>query len=334
MPKVVIRGDGVAAYCCAHLLNQAGFHVTLEPIDRLRLPVIMLSEHALALIRDVFGQPDLLHNQPRIRKRVVAWGHDSKPAQLDHSAVAVSEELLLDHLRPRLPPREESAHTTPAWTVYASRPLPAPATDHHFGSRMASAIPVTLSSKSDPAACWIESLEHGWLFLIPNAPSTAWLLAVGDRPEALLERSSVVSPQIHDSAPAAGEFPAHPRIVSPLCAPGWLACGTAAMAFDPICGDGTAHAVREAILAAAVIRSLAANSRQDDVFSHYEARLVAGFQRHLEHSREFYRSGGSGPWWRSELDGIERGIDWCGSRLGKNFNFRYQLRGFELHAVR
>src|SRR5579863_8404443 len=276
MPQVAIRGDGVAAYCCAHLLNQAGFHVTLEPVDRPRLPVIMLSEHALALIRDVFNNPGLFQNEPRIRKRVVAWGHNSKPAQLDHSAVVASEELLLENLRPNLTHHDEPGSPAPAWTIFASRPLPTPATEHHFGSRMASAVPVTLSRASDPSACWIESLEHGWLFLIPNSPTTAWLLAVGDAPDVLLEQSSVVSPQIHDSAPAAGEFPAHPRIVSPICAPGWLACGTAAMAFDPICGDGTAHAVREAILAAAVIRALAAGGNTGELFSHYEARLTAG----------------------------------------------------------
>ena len=38
-----------------------------------------------------------------------------------------------------------------------------------------------------------------------------------------------------------------------MCGPGWLSCGTAALSFDPICGDGTGHAVREGILAAAVI---------------------------------------------------------------------------------
>jgi hypothetical protein len=106
------------------------------------------------------------------------------------------------------------------------------------------------------------------------------------------------------------------------------------MAFDPICGDGPAHAVREAILAAAVIRSLAKNRGQFDVLSHYEARLTAGFERHLANCREFYRSGGRGPWWRSELAAIERGIDWCDTRQGVKFEFRYQLRGFELHALR
>jgi hypothetical protein len=292
----------------------------------------MLSEHALALIRDVFNRPDLFQNEPRIRKRVVAWGADLQPVSLDHSAVVVSEESLLANLRPALSQFDEVA--PPDFTIFASRPLPPEVTEHRFGSRTASALPVNLLPESDPSACWIESLEQGWLFLIPNAPTTAWLLAVGDTPDALLGCSRIVSAQIAEHAPAAGEFPAYPRIASPLCAPGWLACGTAAMAFDPICGDGTAHAVREAILAAAVIRSLAKNRGQFDVLAHYEARLTAGFERHLTHCREFYRSGGRGPWWRSELAAIERAIDWCDTRMGVKFEFRYQLRGFELHALR
>ena len=84
-----------------------------------------------------------------------------------------------------------------------------------------------------------------------------WLLAVGAPAEALLAKSRVIAHEIAEMGASSGEFPAYARIASPLCAPGWLACGTAAMAFDPICGDGTAHAIREAILASAVIRALA-----------------------------------------------------------------------------
>ena len=323
----------MAAYCCAYLLDRAGLSIALQPVDRPRLPVIMLSDHALALIRDVFERPGLFNDQPRISERVVAWGADLKTVRVGHSAVVVSEELLLKNLRPELSAPGKSRSATPDWTIFASRPLPPAAAEQHFGSRIASAVPVTLSAGVDSRACFIESLEQGWLFLIPNSTNTAWLLAVGDGPDQLLKTSRVVSPQVAELKSNAGEFPAYPRILSPLCAPGWLACGTAAMAFDPICGDGTAHAVREAILAAAVVRSVAKHGLQDDVLSHYEARLVAGFERHLVHSREFYRSGGDSQWWRTELDGIERGIKWCDSKLGKNFNFRYQLRDFELFAV-
>jgi hypothetical protein len=95
------------------------------------------------------------------------------------------------------------------------------------------------------------------------------------------------------------------------------------MSFDPICGDGTGNAIREGILAAAVVRS------SDDpaaLRDHYSARLTAGFRRHLELCRQYYRTGGNGPWWRAELEALDRGIDWCGF----DPEFQFRLNGFDL----
>jgi hypothetical protein len=323
---VIIRGDGVAAYCCAYLLSKAGFRIDLQPVERSRLPVILLGDQALALIRDIFDQPALFADLSRIQKRVVAWGPGAKPITLEHSAVIVSEETLLDAIRPMIAP---SGGLDASWTIFAARPLPSPAVEHCFGARVASAISVTLKKDSEPAACWIESLEDGWLFLTPG-----WLLAAGSPPEVLLSRSRVVAAQIGECGPARGTFPAYARVASPLGAPGWLACGTAAMAFDPICGDGTAHATREAILASAVIRALADGGAPDELLSHYQARLTAGFQRHLTLCRQFYLSGGDGPLWQVGLEAIDRGIAWCDAALANHGSFRYRLRGVELEAVR
>lgn len=327
---ITIRGDGVAAYCCAYLLSKAGIQNVLERVDRPRLPAIMLSDHALALIRDVFDKQDLFQDAPRVEKRIVAWEPDSRPLALEHSAVVVSEDSLLASLTSK----GNNSGTAPDWTIYGSRPLPGSVQEHRFGSRMAAAVPVTLKESSEPGACWIESLEDGWLFLIPVAPASAWLLAVGAMPKTLLAASRVIANEIESTGESAGEFPAFPRIVSPLCAPGWLACGTAAMAFDPLCGDGTAHAVREAILAAAVIRAVAKEGVNDEILAHYEMRLTAGFRRHLALCHDFYKRGASGPWWERELTSIDEGIAWCDARLTAHREFCYQLRGFELHALR
>jgi hypothetical protein len=323
---VTIRGDGVAAYCCAHLLNEAGFRVDLQPVHRPRLPVILLGEQALALIRDIFDKPELFEDARRIRKRVVAWGPGAKPIEVEHSAVVVLEEMLLDGIRPAL---IAEGDREAAWTIFAARPLPAPTFEHCFGTRTASAVPVKLRETADPAACWIESLEDGWLFLVPG-----WLLAVGAPVETLLAKSRVIAHEVAHVGVSSGEFPSYARIAAPLCAPGWLACGTAAIAFDPICGDGTAHAIREAILASAVIRAVANGGSPDDLLSHYGARLTAGFRRHLMLCRQFYLSGGTGSLWATELNAIDRGIQWCNAELAKHSGFRYQLRGFELEAVR
>src|SRR6202035_3731659 len=96
--NITIRGDSVAAWCCNHLLTRARFNPVLERTERTRLPAIMLSEAALALIRDVFERPNLFLNAPRITRRVVQWGQDAQPVALHHWAAVVSEQELLREL--------------------------------------------------------------------------------------------------------------------------------------------------------------------------------------------------------------------------------------------
>jgi hypothetical protein len=312
--SVLIRGDGVAARCCGHLLTQAGYRVSVERTDRPRVPLLMLSAAAQNLIRDIFQRDDLFNDMPVIRKRIVAWG--SGPVKLDHSAVIASEELLLERLG------MVSCEGDARWTICAAPPLPESAVEHRFGSRMASAVAVEMK-ESD--ACWIESLRDGWLFL-----NSGWLIAVGAEVEELLGESKLVREQVASCSASGAQFPASPRMVTPLAGDRWICCGSAAMGFDPLCGDGTAHAVREAILASAVIRAADAGESVDLLLAHYEARLTAGFERHLAQCREFYSSGGSGEWWKKEAAACVKGMEWCASR---DRSFRYRLEGLELKRI-
>ena len=329
--KVIVRGNSVAAWCCVHLLRNAGLKPVMEPAGHPRLPAIMLSEHALTLMRDVFGQPALFATAPRIARRVVKWGKDAKPIALEHAAVVVSEQELLAELQQRIEPADPDDKAD--FTIYASRPLPAAPVEYSFGSRTASAMQVRLTDAADSSACWIESLNNGWLFLIPNAVDSAWLLAVGCPLESIQSQSRMIAERIASISEPAGSFPANPRILSPLCGPGWLACGTAGMAFDPICGDGTAHAIREAILASAVVQAIAAGGNEADLLAHYESRLTAGFQRHLGACVGFYQPGNGGPWWGRELRSLHEGLAWCSTRMKDHGKFRYQLIDFELKPV-
>jgi hypothetical protein len=331
-PSVLIRGEGVAACCCAHLLSRAGLPLIIETGDRPRVPTIMLGEATQKLLTDVFDRRDLFDGLRRINKRIVAWGKNSAPIALPHSAVVVSEEGLLDRIQSGLPRPDLSSGREPPWTIFAARPLPRSSEEHHFGSRMATASAVKIKTGCDPGACWIESLDHGWLFLLPG-DDRAWLLSVGDPAETLLAQSRLISEQIAESSPSRGIFPSHPRIAEPLCEPGWLACGTAALGFDPLCGDGTGHAIREAILASAVVRAGIDGADVDALIAHYRTRLMAGFKRHLEACREFYQAGRSGPWWDQELNSLDRGLEWCARRLESAPGFRFRLRDFALEAI-
>jgi hypothetical protein len=298
------------------------------------LPAILLNESTQTLLGDVFGRRNLFDGLPRIDRRVVAWGPNATPNVLPHSAVVVSEAELSERLRPNLPGEERRENVEPAWTVLASRPLPAPSVEHHFGSRQAAAVAVKLIDSSDTTACWIESLDRGWLFLLPSTAQAGYLLCVGDKTDSLLADSRLIAPRIEVAAGASSEFPAYPRIAHPLCGPGWLACGTAALAFDPLCGDGTGHAIREGLLAAAVIRAAAAEETEvEPLLQHYQGRLAIGMLRHLQLCREFYCAGHTGRWWAQELDLLDQGIQWCDRELAGAPRFRYRLSGFELQPI-
>ncbi len=323
LSPVSIHGQGVAAACCAFLLDDSGFPVSLTRREHARVPAIVVSRATQALACDIFQRPSLFNGLPRIDRRVVAWGANREPVTLPHEAVVISEEALLT----RLPAGYSEQDGNAEWKIFASRPLPEPFAAVHFGARKATAVQAELKTPGS-TACWAESLESGWLFLIPG-----WLIAVGAAPATLLAQSGLVAGQIRAVSDQAVEFPAYPRIADPLCAPGRLACGAAAMAFDPICGDGTGNAVREAILATALIRAAARCEDVESLLAHYRGRLIAGFRRHLELTLEFYRAGNSGPWWEEEIRAMERGVQWCAQQLAALPPFRYRLDGFDLMPI-
>ena len=331
--SVWVRGEGVAAACCAHLLDQAAVGTLVERAARPKVPAIMLTGATQHLLQDVFQRNDIFADVPEIDKRIVAWGADARPVTLPHAAVVISEQALLDRIRPQIAGLADPDTQKAGWRILTTRPLPASSVEREFGSRIATASAVKLKTGYDAHACWVESLENGWLFLLPIGEQSAWLLSVGDSPDKLLAASRLVADQIVEVVASPGKFPAHPRIADPLCGEGWLACGTAALGFDPLCGDGTGNAVREAILGSAAVRAIAAGADVSAVLAHYRTRLLGGFMRHLEICREFYSRGRCGDWWDREIAALQIGIDWSAQQLADAPASRYRLNGFALEAV-
>lgn len=327
--KVVIQGDGVAAQCCLRLLTAAGLPVERKGPERPRLPVIMMGASTQVLFQDVFEAPGLFEGLHPIRHRVVAWG-TGETQDLPHSAIAVDEATLLARLQIEAPVPEPGCA---GWTILAARPEGAQLPVQEFGKRIAFSLPVALLPASDHFSAWVESVENGWLFLVSNAMGRTWLLGVGGTPEALLDSSKLVRAQVAETLGEAQHFPAHPRICWPPCGPGWLACGSGALSFDPLCGDGSGYAIREAILAAAVIQASARGLDPEELAAHYRTRMLAGFQKHLQVCESFYQTGGSTPWWKAQAESAREGVRWCAAELKIQPAFKFMLRGFELERL-
>ncbi|MFN4134374.1 MAG: hypothetical protein ACK4G2_01875 [Novosphingobium sp.] len=335
-PSILLRGQGVAVATSAHLLDRAGFAFLREPGLRRPVPVIMLSDAALALLRDVFGQPALFADRPRIERRVVKWG-SAEASAMAHGAVVVSEDDLTNVLD--LFPKgndtrlEEETRQTAAlrdgFAIHAMPPFPA-ADMLRFGERLSATARVRLRAQAPSRTCWIEAVDAGWLFLIPDGHGDAWLLAVGGAPEVLAGSAPLIAPLIESMALSGGQFDTSPRMLAGLAGDGWLACGTAAIAFDPICGDGTAQAAREGILAAALIGGLARGEDPALLAQHYHSLLLAALRRHLQLSLPFYANGGTGRWWHAQYASTRAGYEQTTALLAKRPEPRFALHGFDL----
>jgi hypothetical protein len=330
--NVSIYGGGIAAACCRRLLSRHGFRIVGEPAERPNLPAILLRDTTQKLLADVLDRDDLFTGLHQIRRRAVVWGESTTPVYVPHAAVVVSEAALLHSIQESL----SQGGGEPDWSIFSSRALPAdgpPHEEHDFGCRIAAAVSVKLKSDASSDTCWIESQKEGWLFLLPTGPTSGWLLRVGGCPENMLADSRLVAAQIAEADSAAGQFPSHPRAIEPLAGPGWLACGSAALGFDPLCGEGAGNAAREAILAAAVIRAASEGEDARHLAAHYSARLIAGFRKHLEICRDYYSTGHRSPWWGRQVADLDRGLEWCSQQLAAFPGFRYRLNGFALEKV-
>jgi hypothetical protein len=304
---VEIEGDGVAAACCAQLFSADGQTFTCSRVARPRLGSVLLSRQTLLLLSEIFPAVGLVSLCHPIQKRIVAWGPDVSPVTLAHSAWVVSEADLLSCLWQQITVPVRSEERPGGWKVLASCPQ-----QRAFGTRTATVVSALLKQDADQTACWIESVASGWLFLLPRGPEhTATLISVGEAPAVLLGQSRLIAGVVDTLSGPAAEFPAYPRIASPICGDGWLACGAAAMAFDPLCGEGTGNAARQAYLATAVVGAVRDDQPVEELLTHYTSRQMYGFLRHLQICSSFYQTGGSTSFWESETALLRQGIEWA-----------------------
>jgi flavin-dependent dehydrogenase len=318
---VVIQGSGVAACSCARLLQKQAIPVSFINSHASTGPTLLLNTASQNLLADVFELGEKFFSTfPVIRRRVVLWGTDHE-VEMPHTGRVVNEAELLDKLWQRTNPLSPCESD---WIIDSSSTI-AKGIQQHFGSRIANTALVAIKETA-AETCWVESLPSGWLFLLPCGDEQASLIAAGASPARLLAESRLVGRQVNSLLAMTGSFPCYPRILDPLCASGWLALGGGAIGFDPICGEGAGNAVREAILAAAVIQAAPAES----LLSDYSVRLLLGFLRHLETCRRFYSSARSGEWWDAEIAALERGIEWTGQRLSSLPKPSYRMVDFRL----
>lgn len=331
LPPVAVEGNGLAACCSVRLLQELFPSVSFASLSLRQGPTLLINGQTQHLLTGIFGaEENLFSGSHPVRRRLVLWGRDEEVKAFPHCGLVVEEWELLQKLWRQVAPSSNLLLAEPGWCVRSG--LDAGNDQHAFGTRLAASVQVALREEASDT-CLVESLDSGWLFLTPRGNGSGALLAVGDGPERLLEQSRLVVRYVAGILGTGAIFPAYPRVAKSLCGPGWLACGSAAMGFDPICGEGAGHATRESILACAAVRAIAEGDPERDVLRHYAGRLLAGFLKHLTLCRDFYVSARRSDWWQEEILQLERGIHWAGQQLRALPAPQYRLAGLRLEKV-
>lgn len=351
----LVVGRGVAALAGAHLLRRRGWTVNLQRQPPGPLPMLVLGTPACELLSHVFGaEPDPLRGAHRLAARVVAWGADAEPAVVSHQAAVIDQALLLARLEEVVQRAgDEPAEPAPGgeaaarWIVDAGgRSSTVAATlgnaqRRKIGARTLVAQDMTLTRRASRDASMIETVPGGWLFLAPAGGDTGLLQAMVPQPPAqpaamiasMLEGSRLVAPALGGAASEVKVFAAAPRILTPLCGPGWIAVGDAATALDPICGDGTGHGLRAALLAAAVLEADADERSGRSCLRHYELRVRKAFLDHLRACVGYYSGGWTSDVWTGEIASMTAELDREGSRQIDGAPLRYGLYDEQLVAL-
>ena len=343
--NALVAGHGVAALACAQLLGRRGWTVGLQGDSPGAGPTLVLGASTCDLLRHVFGD-DVLAGAHRLAGRRVAWGRGAEPLAVAHPSLVIDQARLLASLRGAMTPGACRAHgdRPPDWLVDAGgRSSPVTATVANarrrtLGRRALIASDVTLTRRAPRDTSLVETVPGGWLFLAPRGADAALLQAMLPAPPAepatalagLLAESRLVAPAIAGRTGQTTVFSAAPRISAPLCGPGWIAVGDAAIALDPICGDGTGHGLRAALLAAAV---LDAGAAQSDGLRHYEVRTRKAWLDHVDACVAFYSGGWTSELWSAEIAAMTAERDSAHARRIAGEPLRYGLHDEQLVAL-
>ncbi len=305
--SALLVGAGVAGLTAAHLLRAHGWRVAASGTPRASSGAILLRETTARLLLAIWGDTEatLLRGARRLRGRRVLWGTASE-ARVAEPAYAIELTALVSALAERLERRAPDAAGACAWTLAATddaaRPL---GPVRRYGVRRAWIAEVALSPLAPRDEAVLECVGGAWFMLLPDGAGCGTLQAVAvrttDAPpfDEMLSRTRLMPGLLGDIRAHAGPFPCMPRLRTPAAGSRAIAIGEAALACDPLCGDGVGHALRGAVAAASALHAIVAGEPVEHALQRYDAGLAFAMRRHLAACIAHYEAAGAG--WTPEV---------------------------------
>jgi flavin-dependent dehydrogenase len=362
---VLVVGQGVAGLTCAKLLAQLGWQVEIWGQPTQAAPHLVLNELTQNLLQTVWQVGDEIWRDAHpLTERKVIWGAKNTISSVAQPSVVIRSAILAEHLQHALmrahpervwinrsvepqdmlvdAPKFKQQAASYAWIIDATgrsalmAKLMAARENQTCGERCILSLPVRVAPSTAHHACWLESTTDGWVFWMPTQEKNRWIIQImtpkapPDPPaqvQQVLAQTRLPGMDIIEMETPITLFRAAPQIVSPLCGKNWLAVGDAAFSVDPICGDGTGYAIREAILGTAVLESIRAGLSAEACLRHYTLRLQQAFSQHVKACIQYYLEAFALPVWKTEIEQMRKAVS---VGLNDAMALEYRLQGFKL----
>jgi len=335
--RVAINGIGVAGTTLAWLLARRGFEVRLHGRRPAKGRLIAVSVETVSLAAELWQTPpERVWAGSWVQRRETAWASaafertDSAALVCDPADIVARFVDLLAERGVRV--ADGAAPEDDADWVITAEGRTRCELGFTAGQRTVSAgwLPRVPHRHTDCTT--VVAVGGGWFFACPDpAGGTALMLvrppeAGGNDAEALRTaveeawpgHSALAEPRgaPRECAPQLGHLPA---------SPGKLRVGDAALAIDPLRGDGFGYAARGALLAHAVI---AAGDCAPAALRHYSGRLREVFRAHVLNCITHYADARNAAIWSGEIARMKLALE----LLGRPAAAECELRGFDLRV--
>lgn len=295
-------------------LARFGWSVQIAADRRGAAHPIVLNGAARYLLDRIWGV-ELLAGLPHhvLARRIILW-RDRTPRRIDDAAIvldmwALAERMAAHAAAAGVTSPERACAEPVSWTVVATGRAAAGGTSLSGGERVALVAPVATAA-ADPDALLIEAGERGWAALVPTDRNGGVLFAC--TPKTAASREDALADLLagtHAVRRAVGAidgpiavFGAAPSLRSPLhSAPAAVFAGDAALAFDPLSGDGATVALRTAHLAASLAEAHARGTALEALMAFYSYRLARAMGVHVRGLLSLYAEAPFCQAWASEL---------------------------------
>ena len=322
--RALILGGGVAGLTCARLLSARGWSVDCVGGAKKPGPIVIVNDLSASLLVELWDADETLFAGAHcLEGRLTRWESSAALAYLTAPAFVIPIDVLVSRLADRVlaaglrfVEQDDVQSENYDWIIHAGGRDTAFGKHIAFGHRKGIALSVMLTTSAPSDSAVVESVPGGWVIVIPQGKRRGTLQAVFsehiidplEQLHSRLANSRFASTLVEEIADGPTSFVAMPGLSLTPCVPHSIAVGDAAIALDPMSGNGIGSGLRTAILASAVLDAAQRSKKPQVYFDHYTWRLHTAMRNHVNNCINFYGRAAYASSWCSEIHAMRTAL--------------------------